>query len=162
MFRWTVVALAALGCAPFAPPSAPSPLLGESLPSLQRPSLDGRRPQTEGAEVVVVKFFADFCEPCKKTLPAAEALHQARPEVRIIGVSEDEYRKDAIALVRRFGLTFPVIHDRANVVSGQFRVTALPAVFVADGQGTIRWVGPSTATEQDIEAAVDYVASLPR
>ena len=91
----------AAGCAskPALPASSPSPLVGSAVPDFRRPTLDGATFDTkaERGHVVVVKFFAKYCEPCRKTLPETERLHRARPEITIVGVDEDEHESDARA-----------------------------------------------------------------
>ncbi len=147
-----------LGCAGSSapPPSAPSPLRGKPLPSFHRVALDGSPVDTKSlaGRVVVVKFFAEYCAPCQKTLPAAEALHKSHPEVLLVGVSEDERASTAQEIASRFGLTFPVVHDAGQVLAGRFRVTEMPATFVAGTDGTIQWVGGADQNEDALERAV--------
>ncbi len=138
-----------LGCAhatsPPPPPSSPSRLLGEALPAFRRPTLQGGAFDTSEASgrVLVVDFFADYCRPCQRTLPALEALHRAHPELAIVGVSLDDDARGAAKAIGRHKLTFPVVHDSGNVLAGRFRVTELPCAFVVGGDGRIRWVaGP--------------------
>ena len=104
---------------------------------------------------MVVKFFANYCAPCKKTLPAAEELARRRPEVSVIGISEDELASDARRTVATYGLTFPVIHDRDNLIAGRFGVTEMPIAFVIDAAGVVRWAADDTHNEADLERAVD-------
>src|SRR5689334_11186881 len=85
----------ALGCAhaPTAPPpSSPSRLLGEALPTFRRPTLQGGAFDTAAVKgrIVVVDFYADYCQPCQRTLPALEALHRRLPGLTIVAVSLDE------------------------------------------------------------------------
>jgi thiol-disulfide isomerase/thioredoxin len=131
------------------------------MPAFQRRALDGSTFDT-GAHpsgVVVVKFFAQYCEPCKKTLPAAEKLHRDRPDVFFVGVSEDESASAAQNLVSLHGLTFPVVHDAGNVLAGRFRVSEMPVVFVSGRDGAIAWVG---GPEQSDDALARAVESLRR
>jgi peroxiredoxin len=154
------LAMAALGCGPAAPPpSAPSAVLGKKLPDFKRRTLRGDAIDTKRAagQLVVVKFFAKYCEPCKKTLPAAERLHRKSRDVTFIGIAEDEYQDDVEEMVQSYGLSFPIVHDRGNVLAGRFRVTVLPATFVSDAAGTIRWVGGEHQTENDLEAAIAWL-----
>lgn len=147
-----------MGCAAKGPPppSAPSPLQGEAVPTFVRDTLDGRSVDTSklAGRVTVLKFFAEYCEPCKRTLPAAQTLHRRYDEVAFIGISEDERQGDAAALVRRYGLTFPVVMDRNNVLSGRFRVAALPATFVIGRDGTVAWVGGPGHDDDALERAI--------
>jgi cytochrome c biogenesis protein CcmG/thiol:disulfide interchange protein DsbE len=149
----------ALGCAhPGYPQSATHPLLAHPLPDIHhRSTLDGQPFDSDqlAGKPVLIKFFADYCKPCKETLPAAERVHEAHPDVLFVGIDEDESVDAALALVQRYTLTFPVIHDAGNVLSGRFRVSTMPMTFVADGAGTIRWVGDETQTEDQLKMAVE-------
>jgi thiol-disulfide isomerase/thioredoxin len=139
------------------PASSTSQLLRRPLPTFHRPTLDGSTFDTNahGSRVVVVKFFAEYCKPCMKTLPAAEKLHRERPDVLVVGVSEDESPSVARDLVARHGLTFPVVHDPGNVLAGRFRVSEMPVVFVSGPGGEIAWVGGPEQREDALAQAVD-------
>jgi thiol-disulfide isomerase/thioredoxin len=137
------------------PPSAPHPLAGLAAPPFQRTSLAGHTVGTRAGGVVVVKFFARYCAPCVRTLPEAERVHRARPNVVFVGIDEDDSEVVARELVDKYGLTFPVVLDQDNVLSGRFRVTELPIVFVIDRAGAIRWVGGESTTEAGLLAAID-------
>jgi cytochrome c biogenesis protein CcmG, thiol:disulfide interchange protein DsbE len=136
--------------------SYPSALLSKPVPAFKRPTLDGAMFDTASArgKVMVVKFFAKYCEPCKRTLPKAEALHKDRADLVFVGISEDESEMDARAVKDSFGLTFPIVHDRANVLSGRFRVTDLPITFVVSVDGNVKWVGGPEQSEDDLAKAV--------
>lgn len=151
--------LAACGAAA-APPSAPSPLLGKPLPDFERRTVAGAAVGTRQARgrVVIVKFFAKYCEPCRRTLPAAERLHRDRPDVLLLGIAEDERQADVRETIATYGLTFPVVHDAGNVLSGRFRVRELPAVFVAGPDGTVRWAAGPEQDEQGLGLAVEAAA----
>jgi cytochrome c biogenesis protein CcmG/thiol:disulfide interchange protein DsbE len=149
--------LAATACRPAGPPpSAPSPLAQQGVPDFARPTLAGASVDTEKlrGKVVVIKFFAKYCEPCKRTLPAAEKLHRKHAEVAFVGVSEDEYASDAQVLVDTYGLSFPIVHDQGNVLAGRFRVSEMPVTFVVDTQGVVQWIGGPGQDEDDLAAAI--------
>ena len=142
------------------PASAPSPLAQKPLPEFKRPALDGSMVDIKAlrGRPVVVKFFAEYCEPCTRTLPAAEELHRERPDVAFIGISEDELASTAAKVRADYSLTFPVVHDRSQVLAGRFRVSEMPYTFVADAQGVVRWVGGPDQDEADLAQAVDALA----
>ena len=157
-------ALLPLGCGPKSlPPSSPSKLKDEPLPGFRRPTLAGQTVDVEkrNAQVVVVKFFAKYCEPCQKTLPVAQEISQQYPDVLVIGVSEDEHTSDALEQVERFGLTFPVVLDRGNVLAGRFRVTEMPMTFVTDKRGQVVWIGGPEQTEDELRQAVEVLDRRP-
>jgi peroxiredoxin len=143
------------------PPSTPSPLLGAEVPAFHRPTLDGATFDTAGAagHVLIVDFFADYCRPCQRALPALEALHREHPELAVVGVSLDEDPARALRSVTRHHLSFPVVHDAGSVLAGRFRVTELPYSFVVDGTGKVRFV---CGFEQPDDALARVVAALTR
>jgi cytochrome c biogenesis protein CcmG/thiol:disulfide interchange protein DsbE len=153
-----LVASLSVACGPRYPVSFTHALLGQPLPQIHhRETLDGK--PLDSAELagkpVLVKFFADYCQPCKETLPAAERVHEAHPDVRFLGIDEDDSAETARALAKHHGLTFPVVHDAGNVLSGRFRVSSMPMTFVADSSGIVRWVGAEGQTEADLTRAVE-------
>jgi thiol-disulfide isomerase/thioredoxin len=161
--RWLALLFALFACAraQTLPSSHPSRLLSQALPQFGRPTVQGPRfdGRSQGGRVVVVKFIAAYCEPCKKTLPAIEALHRQYPDVVVVGVSEDEHADEALGLVQRYGLTFPVVHDTGNVLAGRFRVGVLPMTFVGDRKGRVAWVGGPEHGEDELRQAVTTVLS---
>jgi thiol-disulfide isomerase/thioredoxin len=102
----------------------------------------------------VVKFFAKYCEPCKRSLPAAQLLHERYPTVTFIAIGEDDTTSVTEEVVKQYGLSFPVVHDSSNVLSGRFRVADLPTTFVVDQAGAIVWVGGPERGEAALETAV--------
>jgi len=158
--RTIAIALGALACSsapPPMPPSSPSHLLKQTMPSIRRPAIDGR-PFDSGTyrdRVLVVKFFAKYCAPCQKTLPATEALHRKRPDVVVVGISEDETTADAREQVRQHGLSFPVIQDAGNVLAGRFRVSEMPVTFVGDYGGHGDGVGGPDQTDEALAQAIE-------
>ncbi len=150
-----------LGCAPAKPaappPSAESPLLGADAPSWKRSTLDGSTVDTAAlrGRVTVIDFFAEHCAPCARSLPTLAALHRSRPDVAFVGVSEDEDDAQAKRVLAKHGLGFPVVRDESRAIAGRFRVTDLPATFVIDARGKVRWVSKTAAGEDELRAAID-------
>ena len=84
--------------------------------------------------VLLVHFFATWCEPCREELPALSRLIERAGGTKIavlaISVAEVDLR------VRRFMETmpvkFPVLLDRDRAVTKAWDVSALPTTFVLD------------------------------
>lgn len=140
------------------PPSHPSPLHTGAMPDFDRESLGGARVNTQAlrgqGQLVVVKFFAKYCEPCTQTLPAAQRLHAKYDDVTFVGISVDERSADAQAVVAQYGLTFPVVMDRSRALSGRYRVVDIPMTFLVDRQGVVQWVAGPGQTEEELERAI--------
>jgi cytochrome c biogenesis protein CcmG/thiol:disulfide interchange protein DsbE len=143
-------------CAAAPAPSVEHELRDRPLPEIERRAVDGSEVSTAAlaGRVVVVKFFAEYCEPCRHTLPVSQAIHEKYRDVAVIGVSEDEYPSEAKRLAGAFGLAYPVIHDAGGVLAGRFRVGSMPVTFVADRRGNVVWIGGPDHEPADIERAV--------
>lgn len=131
-----------LGCAPAAmPPSAPSSLLGEAAPEFARRSLGGGSVDTRAlrGKVVVVEFFARYCEPCWRHLPRVQRWADQHRDVAVIGLAADEYASDSQAMVDALGVKFPVVHDAGLQITARFRVDKIPTTLVLDREGRVRW-----------------------
>jgi cytochrome c biogenesis protein CcmG, thiol:disulfide interchange protein DsbE len=139
------------------PPSAPTPLLGKPAPELVQPEIYAPSSPLSGfyGRLVVVDFFADYCKPCRAGLPELQALHESRGDVAVIGVAEDPDRSVSWALVEQLGLDFPVIYDRGHALAGRYRVGDLPATFVVDRKGIVRWKTDRACQRSELEAVID-------
>jgi thiol-disulfide isomerase/thioredoxin len=126
------------------------------MPDVHRRALDGADVDTARArgQVVIVDFFAKYCEPCRRTLPELEALHREAPNVLVVGIAEDETEADAREMIDTLRLTFKVVHDREHVLSGRYRVNELPMTFVAGPEGAIRWAGGEHVTSEGLARVV--------
>jgi thiol-disulfide isomerase/thioredoxin len=159
LYACALLATCAIGCSSTViyPQSASSHLYAKTLPEFSRSALDGARIDVHElrGRAVVVKFFAEYCEPCKRTLPAVERLHKGHPTVAFVGVSEDDYATTARDIGKSFGLTFPIVHDMGKALKGRFRVSEMPVTFIADRQGVVRWVGGPGQTEAELAQAVE-------
>jgi thiol-disulfide isomerase/thioredoxin len=110
-------------------PSA-SAAAGGSLP------LDRHR-----GEIVVLNFWATWCEPCRKEIPLLVRLQReyGRRGVRIVGASIDEPEDRDVAerFVRDRGVNYPVWYGHtAEDMKPLGLATAIPATAIFDREGT--------------------------
>lgn len=130
------------------------------MPDFRRPTFGGAPLDTAGlrGKIVVVEFFAEYCAPCKRTLPQVERLHRRLGEdVVFVGVAEDPYPSDSAAFVEAMALSFAVVHDPGGAIAGRFRVTEIPATFVIDRQGVVRWIAGAGMPDDALERAIAAV-----
>jgi thiol-disulfide isomerase/thioredoxin len=97
-------------------------------PSGGEVALESRR-----GSVVLVHFFATWCEPCLTELPALNRLAQRGDgKIKVLAVSVAEPG----ARVRRFfqatPVDFPVLLDRERAVAKAWNVSTLPTTIVLD------------------------------
>ncbi len=92
-------------------------------------------------KVVVLDFWASWCEPCRVLLPTVGAIHDdlGARGVAVIGINVDRDKGLFQQAVADLGLSYPQIYDGLDgPVSSLYRVSALPTTYVIDQTGTIR------------------------
>jgi cytochrome c biogenesis protein CcmG, thiol:disulfide interchange protein DsbE len=146
---WTLpVSLVALlllpACASRRP--GPRPPAPAGLPlELVAQDLSGREvrlPASRG-RVLVVDFFASWCEPCRAQFPRLDRLaRELRAEgLDVVGVSFDEEREAAQGFAAQTGVSFPVLWDRGgDRLAAPLRIERLPTTLLVDRGGTVRGV----------------------
>jgi peroxiredoxin len=134
-----------LCCATLAPAQQLKPWSGGATPPLALQGIDGRLHRLEDyrGKVVLVNFWATWCEPCREEMPSMNKLRAALAgqqfEVLAVNLAEPESR------IRRFieqvPLDFPVLMDRDSAAAKAWRARVLPISFLVGPDGRIRyWV----------------------
>lgn len=108
--------------------------------------------------VVLVNFWATWCEPCEREMPAMQRLYERLPRDRfeLLAISIDEEPAKIDAFVTRYGLSFPILLDPGKQVATAYQTMGVPESLLVDREGRIveRYVGPR---EWD---APEYVARI--
>jgi len=91
--------------------------------------------------VVLVNFWATWCEPCKEELPALVKLKEqlAGQPFELVTVNYGEFPDKINQYLARSGMKLPVLLDTQNEVSKQWKVGGLPMTFLVDAQGRVRY-----------------------
>jgi len=114
----------------------------EQAPELQLPKLsgggDGSLADYRG-EVVVLNFWASWCEPCREESPLLERWHQrmAGRGGTVLGVDVLDVTGDAEDFIDEYGLTYPMLKDKDGDALESYGVVAYPETFVIDRDGRI-------------------------
>jgi cytochrome c biogenesis protein CcmG, thiol:disulfide interchange protein DsbE len=97
--------------------------------------------ESERGNVLVLDFWATWCEPCRAALPEWDALALAYRDrgVRLYAVSVDGDPNKVAQFLREVKLDVPVLLDRDAVVAeGTLRLQVVPSAYIIDKQGGIR------------------------
>jgi cytochrome c biogenesis protein CcmG/thiol:disulfide interchange protein DsbE len=135
------VALAVAGGLLATPAPASALKLGELAPLLVLHTLDGSSIATRdlGGQVVIVTFWATWCDPCQEELPLLSeyaALH-AKQGLRVLGFSLDG--PEDLPKVREVAatLSFPVGLLGSPWAGDYGRIWRIPVSFVIDRSGRL-------------------------
>lgn len=139
-------------------PAAPDfelPLLGSKEP-LRLSSLRGK--------VVVLNFWASWCVPCKEEAPILQAGWERwrGKGVQFLGVDAQDFIVDAKAFVKRYGITYPSVHDATSSTLGRYGVTGFPETFFVSKSGKLvaeRVQGP--VTPQQLDRNIELALAAP-
>jgi cytochrome c biogenesis protein CcmG, thiol:disulfide interchange protein DsbE len=116
--------------------------MGATAPQIALPVVGGGTSNLAGerGKVVLVNFWATWCEPCKSEMPGLQQLAnelQDRPfKLYSVDLQEDAAQVDAFK--RDLGLNLYAVLDQDGDVTRTYGVRALPATFLIDQKGVLR------------------------
>lgn len=120
---------------------------GFSIPSLRYPRAHVSLASLRGRPLVL-NFWASWCVPCRKEMPAIEAVaHRFGASVNFLGVDTNDTRSAALSFAAQTGVTYPLGFDPAATVASSYGVYGLPTTFFVSGAERLlgRQVGAMTA-----------------
>lgn len=90
-------------------------------------------------KVVVLNFWASWCLPCKKEAPLLEAAWRKwrSKGVVVVGVDANDLKSDARRFMRRYGVTYPIVHDGPGKWLDDYGLTGFPETFFVRADGKI-------------------------
>ena len=107
-------------------------------------------------KAVVLNFWASWCSPCKREAPALQAVSKTwGKRVVVLGVDVNDFQGDARGFMRKYGLTYPVVHDNKNVTTPKYGLTGLPETFFLDRRGRIVEHVPGEVRAADLNSGVE-------
>lgn len=144
------------------PKAAASCVAKDCLPSFRGVDLTGRSVTSESlrGKVVLVNFWATWCPPCVKEIPALQAVHarHAKDGFVIVGVHVDQSPDSQVkAFLEARGVSYPSIRTTPAIERSFGSPRTLPTSFLYDRQGNLRAQWNSAIPENALE---DEVAGL--
>jgi cytochrome c biogenesis protein CcmG, thiol:disulfide interchange protein DsbE len=133
------------GCAAAPRPAAPPSASLDRPLVLSAPDLEGRTVDVGAlrGRVLVVDFWATWCEPCRASLPALDSLvAELGPRgLAAFAVSFDEEAAPLAPFLQEVPVRLPVLWDRGGeTLAARFEIRRLPTSLIVDRRGVIRYV----------------------
>ncbi len=118
------------------------PVIGSQAPEFQLTDLEGKttRLSQYRGRVVLLNFWATWCKPCTKEMPALQAAYDELRDqgLVVLAVNELDDLDRVREHIRERGHTFPVVLDHDNRVANMYGVVGLPVTVFIDETGRIR------------------------
>ena len=91
-------------------------------------------------KVVLVNFWATWCEPCIAEMPALQRLHDqlAAEGFAVLAVNYQEGPARINSFIQKLKLTLPVVRDTDGSVARSWGARVFPANYLVDRGGNIR------------------------
>ena len=92
--------------------------------------------------VVLINFWASWCGPCREEMPLLNALHKKYQPLgfTVLGINVEEQTDKARGFLSNYPVDFPILLDKTNEVSRQYKVIAMPTTVVVDRDGNMRYL----------------------
>jgi cytochrome c biogenesis protein CcmG, thiol:disulfide interchange protein DsbE len=138
---WTVLLVCSsvmLGCGI----ALAEPAMDEPAPPFVVTALNGQTFDLDKLhnQVVLLNFWATWCEPCRKEIPRLSAFYRRYHDrgLEVIGISID--RPEDLQKVRKqmASIAYPVAVLKDISVNGVGKVEGVPTTYVIDTKGVVR------------------------
>jgi peroxiredoxin len=151
--------------APATAPGAPTGTMSRSAPpDFELRTLDGdsvRLSEQLGEHVVLLDFWATYCEPCLRSMPSLDALYSKYKSqgFLVLGVSIDaaDSLPEVRAHVQKLGVSFPILLDQETRVVALYnpKTSAPYSVLIGrDGRILAKKEGYASDSHDKLEAEI--------
>ena len=118
-------------------------------------------------KVVLVNFWATWCPPCRKEMPALEALYKklGTDDFAVLAVNQWEDPDHVFTYTGDLNVfpSFPILFDPESAISQDYGVKGLPTSFLIDKKGRLayRAVGGRDFDHPEVEKLILELQAQP-
>jgi peroxiredoxin len=118
--------------------------VGDAVPDVACTTLDGNSVSMRSlkGKVILINFFATWCEACRKELPRLEneIFRKIKSDrFTIIAIGRGQKPEELEEFRTQKKITLPLVADPDRMIYGKFATKYIPRNFVIGKNGTIRW-----------------------
>jgi thiol-disulfide isomerase/thioredoxin len=142
-FGFAVVLAAALAATAWAAGGTMRPWAGGATPPLVLRDLGGKEHKLADykGKVVVLNFWATWCDPCREEMPAMQRLQdKLAGKLVVLAVDYGEGPPRIKDFLSKVPVRFTVLLDRDTSAATAWKVKVLPTTLVIDPEQKVRFV----------------------
>jgi cytochrome c biogenesis protein CcmG/thiol:disulfide interchange protein DsbE len=132
---------------------------GQLAPSIKVTTTSGQTVSLANykGHVLVLDFFASWCEPCKRSIPHLIELNRkyGKQGLQILGLSLDEDHDDLNEFVAPFKLSYPVALADENLQT-EYGLRSIPTLVLIDKKGIVveKYMGLTDEMRKTLDATI--------
>jgi peroxiredoxin len=136
---------------------------GDGAPSFSIQAINGKTigPKDFGGKLLILNFWATWCQPCVQEVPSLDALErQLGPKgLVILGVSVDKDQKAYQEFLQRFHVSYLTALDPDQAINTKYGTVLFPESYLIDTNGKVveKIVGEANWSSEQM---VQHVQSL--
>jgi peroxiredoxin len=154
-------------------PTYAQPQIGEKAPGFITSTLDSKRIalkdyiEQQGKKVLVLSFFATWCQPCKEDLRYLQKVQDQSGDkgVQVLCIlTQDSFQENVVKeFMGKLGVKLPVLLDEYGIIGKRYAITALPCNFLVDKKGILKakYFGYSEDVRRHFESQLKKLLSIP-
>ena len=121
--------------------------------------------QSYQGKVVLVDFWASWCEPCRQSFPWMQSMQDkyGKDGLVIVAINVDRDPAKAANFLKNYQPNFQIRYDAAGAVASQFKVQGMPSSYIIgrNGQPVAKHQGFFQAKQADYEAELVRLLKQP-
>ena len=133
-------------------------MISEESPSFVLNDMNGKPVSNTDlrGKVVIIDFWATWCEPCRVEMPALQATYDAYQDqgLRILAINLGETRETASAWANTMRLTFDILLDPQQETAMLYQLRGQPSTYVIAPSGIITQIYYGATSEAALKAAL--------
>ena len=103
-------------------------------------------------KIILVNFFATWCEPCMKEMPylQKEVWNKLKdnPNFVLLSFGRDHSQEEIDKFIEKKKYSFPIYADKGKLVYNQFASKYIPRNYLIDRNGTVIYTSFGFTTEE--------------
>ncbi|MCY7945454.1 redoxin domain-containing protein [Bacillus atrophaeus] len=128
---------------------------GQKAPDFSLKALSGEETSLSDykGKKVLLNFWATWCHPCRKEMPAMEELQKEHSEIAVVAVnftSAEKGEKTVKQFADSLHLTFPILIDKSGI-NADYSVLTYPTTYILDEKGVIQQIYAGTMTKKQMK-----------